>query len=61
MKGDADKLRDTFDRVKDRMKRAWEDLTEHKERKAAGSSGESSPSKGWERTDREYPTDLDEP
>jgi len=60
MMGEGDKLRDTFDRVKDRVKKVWEDLTEHKERKA-GSSEESPPSKGWEKTDREYPIDLDEP
>jgi len=58
MSGDGDKLRDTLDRVKDRVKKAWEDLTEHKERKAAGSAGESS---GWQKTDQDYPVDLDEP
>ena len=57
MPGDGDKLRDTLDRVKDRVKKVWDELTEHKERKA--DSAESS--RGWEKTDQDYPVDLDEP
>ena len=55
-----DKLRGGFGKVKDRVKKAWEDLTEHKERKSAGSM-ESPKSSEWRKTDQEYPTDLDEP